>query len=75
MRVGPGQWSAASERGFLAELTATANVRAELEAELGRMVPEGYEGPGGSPNRANAMVWALWALLIAPKAEARVRVM
>lgn len=46
----------------------------ELEAELGGLVPEGYQGPGGSPDRADAMVWALWALLLAPKAEPRVRV-
>ncbi len=46
---------------------------AELEEELGGMVPAGYEGPGRSPDRADAMVWALWALLIAPGAEARVR--
>jgi phage terminase large subunit-like protein len=51
---------------------------AELEAELGRLVPEGYARgrgrPGGSPDRADAMVWALWALLLAPRAEPRVRV-
>jgi phage terminase large subunit-like protein len=48
----------------------------ELEAQLGAMVPEGYAGgPGGSPDRADAMVWALWALLLAPKAEPRVRVL
>jgi phage terminase large subunit-like protein len=45
----------------------------ELEAELAGLVPHGYEGPGRSPDRADAMVWALWALLIAPKAEPRVR--
>jgi len=45
----------------------------ELEAELGGMVPEGYEGPGKSPDRVDAMVWALWALLLAPRAEPRVR--
>ena len=50
----------------------------ELEAELGGMVPEGYKRAGpstgsGSPDRADAMVWALWALMLAPKAEARVR--
>ncbi len=38
---------------------------AELEAELGGLVPAGYEGPGESPDRADAMVWALWALLLA----------
>jgi phage terminase large subunit-like protein len=44
----------------------------ELEAELGGLVPEGYEGPGKSPDRADAMVWALWALLIKPRPEPRV---
>jgi len=48
---------------------------AELEAELGGLVPKGYAGPGGSPDRADAMVWALWALLLAPQAEPRVRVL
>ncbi len=46
----------------------------ELEAELGRLVPEGHgtrSRPGKSPARADAMVWALWALLIAPKREPR----
>lgn len=45
----------------------------ELEAQLGAMVPAGYAGSGGSPDRADAMVWALWALLLAPRAEPRVR--
>jgi phage terminase large subunit-like protein len=45
---------------------------AELEDELGGFVPQGYEGPGGSPDRADAMVWALWALLITARAEPRV---
>ena len=51
---------------------------AELEAQLGEMVPAGYKGASRgarSPDRADAMVWALWALLIAPKAEPRVRVL
>lgn len=39
-------------------------------------MPAGYEGPGGaSPDRADAMIWSLWALLIASKAEPRVRVL
>jgi phage terminase large subunit-like protein len=46
----------------------------ELEDELaGLTYGGGYVGPGRSPDRADAMVWALWALLIAPKAEPRVR--
>lgn len=44
----------------------------ELEEELAALVPEGYARPGGSPDRADAMVWALWALLIAPRAEPRI---
>jgi phage terminase large subunit-like protein len=35
----------------------------ELEAELGGMiVGGGYEGPGRSPDRADAMVWAMTVL-------------
>ena len=35
----------------------------ELEAELcGMIAGGGYEGPGRSPDRADAMVWALTAL-------------
>jgi phage terminase large subunit-like protein len=44
-----------------------------LEDQLGGMVTGGnYAGPGASPDRADAMVWALWALILAPKAEPRV---
>jgi phage terminase large subunit-like protein len=36
----------------------------ELEAELcGLVAGGGYEGPGRSPDRADAMVWALSELL------------
>ena len=50
----------------------------ELEDQLGGMVAGGdWEGPQTdgrrSPDRADAMVWALWALLIAGRAEPRVR--
>ena len=35
----------------------------ELEAELGGLVAGGgYEGPGRSPDRADAMVWAMTVL-------------
>jgi phage terminase large subunit-like protein len=44
----------------------------ELEAQLGGLVPAGYAVPGASPDRADAMVWALWALLVAPTAPPRV---
>jgi phage terminase large subunit-like protein len=46
----------------------------ELEAELsGMQIAGGYAGPGDSPDRADAMVWALWALLLEPQAVLRVR--
>jgi phage terminase large subunit-like protein len=38
---------------------------AELEVQLGGMVAGGgYQGEGRSPDRADAMVWALWALML-----------
>ncbi len=40
----------------------------DLEAQLGGLVAGGgYEGPGTSPDRADACVWALWALMLAPQ--------
>ena len=45
-----------------------AGVFPELEAQLAGLVAGGgYHGPGHSPDRADAMVWALWALMLAPK--------
>ncbi len=42
-----------------------------LEDELaGLMIGGGYEGPGRSPDRADAMVWAMTELLRAPRAPA-----
>jgi phage terminase large subunit-like protein len=38
---------------------------AALEDELcGLVLGGGYEGPGRSPDRADACVWALWALML-----------
>jgi phage terminase large subunit-like protein len=47
----------------------------ELEDQLaGLCVGGGYEGPGRSPDRADAMVWAMSELMLGPKrAEPRVR--
>jgi phage terminase large subunit-like protein len=47
----------------------------ELEAQLcGLIGGGGYEGPGASPDRADAMVWALSELLLRDRcAEPRVR--
>jgi phage terminase large subunit-like protein len=47
----------------------------ELEAQLcGLVAGGGYEGPGRSPDRADAMVWAMDELMLAPKrTEPRIR--
>ena len=45
-----------------------------LEDELaGLLVGGGYAGPGGSPDRADACVWALTELLLGKNGKARVR--
>jgi phage terminase large subunit-like protein len=45
----------------------------ELEDELaGLTYGGGYEGPGRSPDRADAMVWAM-SELMRPRAEPRIR--
>jgi phage terminase large subunit-like protein len=47
----------------------------ELEDELcGLMAGGTYEGPGRSPDRADALVWALSELMLGRRAEPRVRV-
>lgn len=46
----------------------------ELEAELlGMVAGAAYQGPGRSPDRADAMVWALTELMLGRTAEPRVR--
>jgi phage terminase large subunit-like protein len=46
----------------------------ELEDELcGLVMGGGYEGPGRSPDRADALVWALSALMVGKKTRAAVR--
>ncbi len=49
----------------------------ELEAELIGMIAGGdYEGPGTSPDRADAMVWGLTELMLQKeRAEPRVRLL
>jgi phage terminase large subunit-like protein len=47
----------------------------QLEDELcGIMTAGGYEGPGRSPDRADALVWAMTELMLGTKREPRVRV-
>jgi phage terminase large subunit-like protein len=46
-----------------------------LEDELcGLIIGGGYEGPGRSPDRADALVWAMSEVMLGPKAGPRVRV-
>ena len=46
----------------------------DLEDELcGFVIGGGYDGPGGSPDRADALVWALGELLLKKRRAARVR--
>ena len=48
----------------------------ELEDELcGLMAGGGYEGPGRSPDRADALVWALSELMLGRRSEPRIRVL
>ena len=45
-----------------------------LEDELcGLKAGGGYEGPGRSPDRADALVWAMSALMLGRRGEAGVR--
>ncbi|HEY6817204.1 MAG TPA: terminase family protein [Croceibacterium sp.] len=47
----------------------------ELEDQLcGLLAGGGYEGPGRSPDRADALVWALSELMLGRRVEPRVRV-
>lgn len=41
-----------------------------LEEQMGQMTAQGYRGPG-SPDRVDALVWALHELMIAPAAQYR----
>lgn len=45
-----------------------------LEDELCGLTPLGYEGPGRSPDRADALVWAVWFLLLQARGAGEVRV-
>ena len=48
----------------------------ELEDELcGLLAGGGYEGPGRSPDRADALVWALSELMLRRRGEPRVRLL
>ncbi|HEV2816954.1 MAG TPA: terminase family protein [Allosphingosinicella sp.] len=50
-----------------------AGIFPALEDQLCGMTGAGYEGPGRSPDRADAMVWAIAELLLGERAEPRIR--
>ncbi|WP_084583735.1 DNA-packaging protein [Sphingomonas azotifigens] len=51
-----------------------AEVFADLEAELaGLQAAGGYQGPGRSPDRADALVWAVHELMLGRRGKAAVR--
>ncbi len=53
-----------------------AGTFAALEAELcGIVGGGGYEGPGRSPDRADALVWAMSELMLGKRAQATVRML
>ncbi|TGX54751.1 ATP-binding protein [Sphingomonas gei] len=53
-----------------------AGVFAALEDELcGLQVGGGYEGPGRSPDRADALVWAMTELMLSKRGAARITLM
>ena len=45
-----------------------------LEEQMGRMTSQGYQG-GGSPDRVDALVWALSELLLGPVAQPKLRML
>ncbi|HEX8063638.1 MAG TPA: ATP-binding protein, partial [Allosphingosinicella sp.] len=45
----------------------------ELEDELCAITYDGYEGEGRSPDRADAMVWAMTELFTGPRPQPRIR--
>jgi len=49
-----------------------AGIFPELEDELCGMTSAGYQGPGRSPDRADAMVWAMAELLLGERPEPRI---
>lgn len=76
-RYGKGQRAEPVAIQFEQGRVKLAGTFPELEDELAGMTSGGgYYGPGRSPDRADAMVWALTELMLArPRAEPRIRVL
>jgi len=73
-RFGKGKRAEPVAARFEAGKAKFAGAFPELEDELcGLTVGGGYEGPGRSPDRADAMVWAMAELMLGEVREPRVR--
>jgi phage terminase large subunit-like protein len=72
-RYGKGKRAEPVSTLFARRKAMFAGVFPELEDELCGMTATGYEGPGRSPDRADAMVWAMAELLLGGDDTPRVR--
>jgi phage terminase large subunit-like protein len=73
-RFGKGKRAEPVAARFEAGKAKFAGAFPELEDELcGLTSGGGYEGPGRSPDRADAMVWAMAELMLGERAEPRIR--
>jgi phage terminase large subunit-like protein len=72
-RYGKGRRAEPVSALFARGKASFAGIFAELEDQLCGMTGSGYEGPGRSPDRADAMVWAMAELLLGERAEPRIR--
>jgi len=73
-RFGKGKRAEPVAQRFETGRAKFAGIFAELEDELcGLTVGGAYEGPGRSPDRADAMVWAMTELMLGEAREPRVR--
>ena len=78
VRATRSKWLRAEPVAALYECGRVRHVGAlpQLEDELcGLMAGGTYEGPGRSPDRADALVWALSGLMLARRSEPRIRVL
>ncbi|MEA3011483.1 MAG: hypothetical protein QOD42_28 [Sphingomonadales bacterium] len=74
-RYGKGRRAEPVSARFAQGKAMFAGVFAELEDELCGMTATGYQGPGRSPDRADAMVWAMAELLLGKDRMPRVRML
>jgi phage terminase large subunit-like protein len=72
-RYGKGRRAEPVSARFAQGKAMFAGAFPELEDELCGMTATGYEGPGRSPDRADAMVWAMAELLLGKDRIPRVR--